>query len=238
MRNRAVLIVVIAILAAMTATAVSRRVYFLDDGGGGDVLWNDNEAYLFINDIQRGYSWSYLWYPVELLKEYFYVVPLPDAQRVNLSVLKVTSTGTEHSMIDEGADTANSPSFYTPFGDQIYAWCLGAICKWTGTNFESVGKSEEQGIGGMSSLSSKEFTHVNGWSKRGFGPAPAAYKFTIKVNDHFEISVDNRLTEKSRTGGVSVDLLRPGRPLEQIYYVEGDPRRVSRAEYEHVFGRH
>ncbi|HXZ39619.1 MAG TPA: hypothetical protein VEG68_02685 [Terriglobales bacterium] len=238
MRRKTMFIAVIVIAAAATVTAASLRIYFLDDSGGGDVLWNTDSAYLFIDNIQRGYRFSYLWYPVEVLGEYFYAVPLPDAQRVHLRVFEVTSGGIQRRTIDEGTDPANSPSFYTPFGGQIYAWCPGVVCRWTGNTFESVGSSEEQNIGGMSGLSSTDFTNVKGWSKRGFGTAPVDYKFTIQVADKFEISVDNRSMIKSRFGGASIELLRPGRPPERIFYLEGNPRRVSRAEYERIFGRH
>jgi hypothetical protein len=59
--------------------------------------------------------------------------------------------------------------------------------------------------------------------------------FTIKADDKFEISVVN--LAKDGSGAVSVDLLRPGLAPERICFLDKHSRRVSTAEYEHLFGR-
>ncbi|MGB0038072.1 MAG: hypothetical protein WBQ00_04175 [Terriglobales bacterium] len=237
MRNKRKLIVVIGIVAAAIAVAASLNTYSINEGGGGRVLWNNNEAYVFVEDIRRGYHFTYLRYPLELLGEYFYWVPDPDVQQVHLVVFKLTSDGIDRHVIDERANTANPPDSYTPMGEEIYAWCPGVVCKWTGTDFKPVDNTEAKRIGGAEGLASRDFTGVSGWSKYTLGSAPAGSRSTIKVDELIEISVDHHAQDRFGHSAISVEVMRPGHAPERIWYIDDRPRTVSRAEYERVFGQ-
>jgi hypothetical protein len=238
MSNKTKRAVAVALLAAMIAVVASFRTYSVISGGGGDVLWNDNEAYVFVEDIQRGYRFRYLTLPVEILGEYFYWVPNPDAQQVHCVVLHVTSTsGIDRRVIDVGTDTALCPNFFTPAGEEIYAWCPGVVCKWTGTDFKPVTDAEAHSIGGLEGLAPREFAHVDGWSKHALGSEAAGSKFTIKVDGKFELLETHHPLDKYGLSSISVEIIHPGQDHpEKIWNVDDSHREVSRAEYVRLFG--
>lgn len=234
MRNKTVLTIAFILCIAAIVVSASFNIYFVIGGGHGDVLWNSDEAYLFSENIQRGYHFTYLEYPFELLGEYFYRVPHTDVEQVHCVVLKVTSSGIDRYVIDVGANTALCPDSYTPIGKEIYAWCPGAVCKWTGTDFKPVTDAEAQSIGGPEGLSRRDFASVHGWSKHSLGPLGS--KFTVRVDDKFELLEDHGSSDKYRNGSVSVGLMRPGRSIERILYLDDKPREVSKQEYESAIG--
>ncbi len=154
----------------------------------------------------------------------------------SLMVVRITPTTVERHVVDPGTGR----DLYTPFEDRIYANCpdIGGLCRWAGDHFERATGEEQRKLDGINRLIQREIDNEKGWSKHGLGPAPVDYKFTIKADDKFELSVSNVVAKKYGYGAVSVDLLRPGQAPERIWYLGGDPRRVSKAEYERVFGRH
>ncbi len=232
--------VAIAILSAAIVAAASLRMYIIVAGGGGYALWNTNEAYLFISVSQRGYHMSYLEYPWEVLKEYFYVVPSHDDDLRSFTVIRVTPSTVERQLVDlKGIAPGSGPDLYTPFEDRIYANCpdIGGLCRWASDHFERATGEEQRKLDGINRLIQRDIDDENGWSKHGLGPAPVDYKFTIKADDKFELSVSNVVAKKYGYGSVSVDLLRPAQVPERIWYLDGNPRRVSKAEYDREFGR-
>jgi hypothetical protein len=240
MRNKTKAMVAIAVLAAAMVAAASLRTYTIVEGGGGYALWNAHEAYLFISVSQKGYHCSYLKYPLEVIGEYLYAVPLPDDNLRSFMVIRITPSTVERHLVDlKGIAPGSGPDLYTPFEDRIYANCpdLGGLCRWAGDQFERATEEEQRKLDGINRLIQKDIDNVNGWSKQGFGPGPINNKVTIKPNDKFELSVANLAADGSGYGAVSVDLLRPSQAPERICYLDGHPRRVNKAKYEHVFGR-
>jgi hypothetical protein len=233
------LAVIAAILGIVVAGFASLKIYFIRDDSAGNLLWNADEAYLFMNVSRRGIRMSYLEYPLVLLKEYLHGVYGPDDQRTSVTVVHVTAAGVEHhvvEMLDE--EQANTPDLYTPFEGGIYANCHGSLCKWTGNKFETATEEEQRQLGGTNHLSAKDIDKsTGGWSKRSFTAASVDYRVAEDVGEKFTLAVRNKLLEPRGHSTVSVDVARPGQPPEPIWQCNGRPRRVSKTEYERAFER-
>ena len=134
MKKRQTLALVAAVVVIAMVALVFGKIYSVQDDGGGTLLWNGNEAYLFMGVSRRGFQIGYLEYPWVLLKALLYGVREPDDQRTSVTVIHVTTAGVEHhvvEMLDE--EQANTPDLHKPFQGGIYANCHGSLCR-LGTN--------------------------------------------------------------------------------------------------------
>jgi hypothetical protein len=204
------------------------QIYYIGGSGDGDLLWNQNEAYLFVHGERRGYHVSYLGYVGELVKEYFGVIDSPNDVKPFTAITKITSSSIERY------ETVGTFDFYTPLGQNIYALHDQApLWKWVGTHFEEASAQDQQALGNAARLPKRDFTDVSGWSAR--------YSITAKIKEQFTIQLDSRpitvavTTLNLADGQVSVDVFRPDHPPEAVFHRNGRPRRVSRTEYERVF---
>ena len=64
MKNRRNTILLIAVLGAAVVIAASFSTYFVRDDSGGEVLWNSDEAYVFVHVATRGLHVTWLGYLV------------------------------------------------------------------------------------------------------------------------------------------------------------------------------
>lgn len=203
-------------------------------GGGGELLWKNNEAYLFMIDRPFGYHLRASELLAEPIKEYFYAPAVPDNDTYALTIIRVTSSGVDRH-IQKSTVGINS---FTPIGDAIYALCPGGICKWSGTQFELLTKEEEIKMGGGDRLINdwKEFTDANGWSKRpiravGSGETPIHGQYSIEFAKQHILMV----TEGNPT---SVDLQRPDKSRETLWFYKQGLSVVSKSKYHGVFDSH
>lgn len=226
LRQRAV----IAIVLIVVALAIFVKLDFIkDEGGGGYILWKDDQAFLFMGGSPIGYRMSVVRYLVEPILELFHAVALPADETSILTVVRITPAGVERS------EQGSIVGYYdiSPIHDQIYARCAGGICVLSGMRFQLLSDWDEQRTG---SLSRTDFESPKGWSRRTIWPAhvgekTAPYEFSISLSDGENLLV--------RGGNpVSVDLLRPNHAPERVWYHEQRTRRVSKAEYEKVFDQH
>ena len=228
---------VIAAVFLIAATVLGfGKIYAIRDDCGGDLLWNADEAYVFMNVARRGFRISYVEYPWVILKELLNGVRGPDDERTSVAVVHITASGVEHhvvEMLDE--EPANTPDFYTPRDAYIYANYHGSLYKWTGNKFEAATEEEQRRLDGTNQLDEKHME--KGWSKRGFGAASTDYQFAVDVGQTFKLEVTNKQPDRSRRSIVSLDVVRPAQAPETIWHLDGRTRRVSRAEYEHAFAR-
>jgi len=118
--------------------------------------------------------------------------------------------------------------------DTIYAGHNDSnLWKWTSTHFEKAGIDEQKKLKGVEGLSKKDFTDMNDWSAR--------YSLTSNIKEEFPITLGGKsMTVQVTTlslgaGEVSVDLLRHDLPAEMLFHRSGQPRRVSRSEYQQNF---
>lgn len=220
-----------AILALLLLVIVLSflHVYYIGGSGDGDLLWNGNEAYLFVHGERRGYHVSYLGYLPELVKGYFGVIGSPDDESQFTLVIRMTPSKTER------CEEKGEFHYFTPINNNIYAGHNDEnLWKWTGSHFEKASIEEQRKLSGIQRLSNKDFNDANGWSGR--------YSITSKIKEQFPITLGgSQLTLEVTTlnlseGDVSVDVMRPNRPPETIFNRNGQPRRVRKSEYERAFG--
>ena len=194
----------------------------------GVLLWRDGEAYLLIGDATAGFRLSVLEYILALVKEYFHAVQLPNDKTSSFAMMKITPSGVERY-----EDKMTKLSRVTPVSEEIYAGCLQGICKWTGTQFETISKDEEKGIGGETRLTDEDFSNIDGWSRRRVWSSLKEqqiqpYNFSADLKDGTTLVV-------SGYNPVFIDLLRSGHSSERIWYNKAGTRMVSPSEYQRTF---
>jgi hypothetical protein len=235
MKSKMLIVALLLVLGIVVALPLVKFHFIKSDGGGGYLLWKNDEAYLFLYDRPFGYRLSGVEWLMEPVKEFFYAPATPVDDASHLTIVRVTPSSVGRSM-EESALNLNS---FTPLGGTIYSTCPGGVCKWTGAQFELVSDEEERKMGGLKQLmlnDRTELTSTDGWSKRlirAVGPeeAPVHGQFSIGVGNQIKIFV----TEGNPT---SVDLQRPGKPDERIWYYKRGTSLVSEAKYKSVFQSH
>ena len=234
-----ILVALVFLIAAVSLVAAAfSKIYYLRQYAGGSLVWHRDEAYLFLFESRVGYRIHYVEYPWVLLGEYLNSPPFPDDHRFLLTVIRVTPSAVERRVVEFGDSDGIFPRNLTPFGERIYARCPGDIlCKWTGIDFEAATEEEQRDLDGVHRLDAAVDGELNGWSKRGVGPAPHD-QFAVDVGRQFALSVKNGATNKREQPKISIDVLRPGQPSERIWYHDGTPGYVSQMEYESKFGNH
>lgn len=254
-KKASIAITILVILLAAIGAASVLRIYLIREDSGGDVLWNANEAYLFIGVARRGANVSYLEYPWMLFREYVGGVPAPNNERGSVTVIHVGPSGVEQNVVEVAdASPGSGPGEYTPFEGRIYANCpeIGGLCRWAGNHFELATEDESKrlvsssfpGVEAWSNrvfgLTSRPFDNVAGWSKHGIGAGPAnvCARFSADVGGQFTLSEKSAPVDHTGYAAVSVYIQRPGQAPERIWYLDGHPRRISRAEYQRVFALH
>ncbi len=238
MRNRTKWIIAAAVLAIALGSC---KIYNLRERAGGSVLWNADEAYLFIFVTREGLPVSFLRYPWFFIKGRLGAVDLPDDESRSLVVMRVTSSGVEHHPVKvEGREPASGPGMFTPLEGRIYANypALGGLCWWAGDHFEQATQEERLRLDGIDRLTVPDIDNgEGGWSRRGFGIGPVDNTFRIEVGEEFGLSVTDVAPTPNGTGNgsVSIDLLYPGKAPKRIWEFDARMALVSRTEYQHIF---
>lgn len=224
-------LVIAAVLVAITLVLSIEVNFVKDESSSGLVLWKGDVAYFFLGTAALGYRFRVFDYALEPLRQYVRA-PTPASDNTSaLSIIRVTSAGLERYE----PKSSLSLSRVTPLSNAIYADCGVGPCKWTGTEFHLVSEAEGKEIGGESQLTSDDFSNVNGWSRRRFWCWPVGYRlqpyaFSLTLKDGTKLTV---------SGGnpVAINLQRPGRPVENVWYHKQETRTVSLEKYELTFRR-
>jgi hypothetical protein len=231
-----IILLAIALLILWAIIAFPHTNFYLirASGGGGELLWRNNEAYLFLYDAPDGYRLTGASLLAEPIREYFFAPAIPDSRKIAVTILHVTPSGVEHYV--QNSEVAIES--FTPIAGAIYAHCPGGICEWTGAQFELIKADEEHQMVGETHLSSdwNEFSDAKGWSKRkvrSTGPTETRIhgQFSIQINEQLGIFV-------TEGNPCSVELRRPGHSSERIWYYKRGTSIVSKSTYEGVFGVH
>ena len=233
-------IIVLLVVLAVTATILARlRMYYVKSGAIANLLWNSNEAYVFINDFRSGYSFSYLGYLSEVVREVFpFGASPPERQHFCMIVLHITPETTERHVVDNFH--AGSPPFVV--GQNIYAGNLSAETgptKWSGTYFEPMTSEEYKAVqdaqhGGGIPIS-PSYDNFGGWSRRMVdvvSPESDA-KITMEI-------AGKQLSLLAHSGAKDheayIDVTRPGQPPDRMWHLNERSQRVSKATYNQIFG--
>ena len=146
MKTIVVITIVILVLGAIITFPYMNFRLIRASGGGGELLWENNEAYLFLYDAPDGYRLTGASLLVEPIREYFHAPAFPDNRKIALTILHITASGVER--YEQSSEVAIES--FTPIADAIYADCPGGICKWTGSNFKLIkADAEHQAVEGV-----------------------------------------------------------------------------------------
>lgn len=227
-----ILVRTLLLTVALVVVFVSsvKTLYFTDDSAKATLLWNANEAYIFVNEGELGYRVSYLEYIGEFLKEYFMGTPQVNDKRFSVIVLHLTSASIQRNEIDN-----IDFDLFTPIEGTIYANHEGALWKWSGTHFVRTSAEEQQRLGGFGTLSASNWTNVHGWSRRCGILSQSEREVTLPLT-----LGGKPLTILSKQGpgrDQSLDLLRPNQASERIFYAGNRARKISKSEYEQTFAK-
>jgi hypothetical protein len=225
------------LLAGVVALLALLHVYVVRDDGGAYLLWNGHDADLFVCNSPRGFRISYLRYPWVILEQYLNAPPLPDNEKMSAAVIHVTSSAVERYDLDV-PEGSIPPSIQTPIAGEIYANCEGSLCKWAGTHFEPASEEERRRLDGLDRLIPNDIDGgANRWSKRSIGYALHDYQFSVGLGQDVTLKAELTNTQKAAYSKSSVYVLRTGKAPQRIWYLDGYPKSVSRAEYNQLFQR-
>ena len=233
MRKHWKILAAICVIVAAISYAYPFRLYYIREDGGGQVLWNANEAYLFMEVVRRGYQVSYSEYPLAVLSEWLGGVQRPTGQRVFLWVIHVTPSGVERHLAWVQTETGGVPHSFTPMGDSIFTFCNGVLCKWSDNQFIKATANEEKEIGGIEHLSRDLDGPINGWTKRGIGAVSGDVQFSAQVGAGLTVRVMQGNVYKSTTATVVIE--RSGQRAQEVWHLNGSPQRIGKREYDREF---
>jgi hypothetical protein len=222
-------------IAGFMIFVVFFKLYYLRADSGGLLVWNSNEAYLFATVAHRGVRVRLLEYPWVAFKEFVRAPPIPDDHLSSLTLFRITESGVERYPAKVSAQPGDIPDFFTPVGQVIYANCQGTVCKWVGDHFENGTLDEQKKFDGINHLAPDIDSSINGWSKRGVGAASADSQYSVEIGKQLTITVKQGNVYRSVTDSATVTLQRDHQPPQQLWHVDGQPRRVSKREYEKAF---
>src|ERR1035438_6807085 len=95
------MIAVVIVLGLAVSALVWPRVYYVEKGAVGDVIWNSTEAYVFIKVYQYGHTFSYLGYVGEVVREIFpFGASQPEKKRNYAIVLHITPEAIQRYSFD------------------------------------------------------------------------------------------------------------------------------------------
>jgi hypothetical protein len=80
-------IITVATIAVVLACAIYAdlfHIYTLRDDNGGTILWNANEAYLFMSVARRGYRLSWPAYVADAIGQLFVTLPGGPARKSSM----------------------------------------------------------------------------------------------------------------------------------------------------------
>jgi hypothetical protein len=225
-------------VVAISCVAVTIIVFFFqlhlvrDWAEDSALLWNSEEAYLFVGWPRSGYHFTCFEYLLAYVPGYFGVPRTYDDNRLSTIVIRITRSSAERYVVDD-LDGVGFRA-YIPHSKVIYAYNGGAaLWKWVGTDFEQASPEEQQGVplNEIALLSSKDFTSVDGWSAR--------HSLT-SWPPQLEIELGGEpvtLLVKLASSGdeLSLDLQHRGGAPQRILHVERKLHLVSKSEYDRIF---
>jgi hypothetical protein len=237
-------LIVLLVLAGIFLILTYPKIYVVRGSAGGGLYWNANEALLFMIGGSDGAHMSYPRYAFDPLLQSLRFVRPPDDERCSHSVvIRVTDKDVQRYETDlyRYAEEPYCGYGFAVFEGRIYVGYLAQdkLWKWSGSHFEPVASEEVRAFHASRAnpkpdLHPWEFDNVDGWSMRAFGQTPPNYQLVLNGQPVTLVSSGETWPPKP----LSVDLSRPGQAPQRIWTFDGRPRRVSRAEYEHMFGQH
>lgn len=224
--------IILLILISAAVVIAQVQVYRVRNNSDEELLYSNDEAYLFIGVSSRGYRLNGLQYLFSLAKDRVGGVTLPEDIHSSIVVLRLAPNEVQRYTVDDIA-----LDFYAPFENRIYANGHGKLWRWAGTHFELVNSEEKQRLEHTGLTLDASFTNLGGWSKqqslthRRIGKS----EFPMTVGGTpitLVVDVGYKASE------ASIVLRRPGQSDERLWYLSEKTRSISKPEYEKLFVKH
>lgn len=199
------------------------------------LLWNGDEAYLFVGWGRSGYHFTGFEYLFSYIPAYFGVPRTVDDNRLSMLVFRITPAAVQR-YVTEPYQMYRGFLAYIPRDKTIYAYDGGAMLwKWAGTDFETVTPEEQRTLvfDQNALTSNKDYTNMDGWSSRhslAMWPPTSVIELQGK-----RVTL---LTESKESGReVSIELQLPGKPPQTILRTKTAWHLISKSAYQRMFSR-
>ena len=230
---------VLAVLAILVV--LFAPVYYIRDEAGANLIWNSDQAYVFITVVHRGYRMNCLRLFGAFVKE---LIPFetfsPDDLSSSVIVFRIAPGNLQRFDFDNM--NLDSPD---GIGQNIYVVNREnnvGLLKWSDDHFERT-STEEQNAFRTAHSSGKIpagpiYENIDGWSKSGVAGKPSMLsgeedaKIVIRVNGSATTLVMN---SGFITHQAFIDLIRPDETSQRIWHLDQRTHRVNRTEYQKTF---
>ncbi len=237
-RKRIFVAVTIVVIMSL---AYFYRLYAVRESNIGAVLWNSDEAYVFLHVVRQGYDMSSLRYPWVLFKAVaiggFAAAEGPDEINASVIVIHITPSGVERHEVDVPHEQLGTgPHMYTPIDDHIYANfpAIGGLCRWAGDHFELATREERERL--HNELIEPDIDGgTRDWSKRRFSTGLFNGAITAEVGQKVRIFVQVSGRSKSSEGQVVVTLDEVDKKPQTLWTFDARRGLISTSEYRRLF---
>ena len=223
------------LVGALVLIGLSFPLHLVGDSvQGGVLMWNSDEAYLFLGWGCAGYRITGFEYLFSNIPAYFGVPRTVDDNRLSMVVIRITPTGVER-YVTAPYQMYHPFLAYTPRGKTIYASDGGAaLWKWAGTHFEKLSPEEQQKVAVDQTVfsPSEDYTNVSGWSSRhSVASWPSEFKIELQGKPV------TFLTKQNSSGKeLSIELRLPSGASQMALHVKRDFHLVSKSQHGRAFG--
>src|SRR5579871_2492694 len=211
-----------AVVVVLLLASCLIQLHFVIDGGGVTAFQKNDDVYLFVGEGHTGWRFPAIQYPFAIMASYLNVAfPSSDTSGRGL-VLRVSPQGVQRFPGNREGTKPLNYSELTPFGEDFYALCPGAVlCKWNGRSFAPA-TADEQNWLPLSQLhrGSYEGQPINGWTAHALSLAPGSH-FEFRLSGSRIVSVRNQ----SRNFGYPspiIELQESGLSPQILFRPEGD----------------
>lgn len=223
------------LVGALVLVGLFFPVHLLGDSvQDGVLMWNSEEAYLFLGWGRSGYRLTGFEYLLSYIPAYFGVPRTVDDNRLSMIVIRIDPTGVQR-YVAEPYQMDHPFLAYVPRGKTIYASDGGAVLwTWAGTHFEKLSPEEQQKLAVDQTVFSpgEDYTNVSGWSSRhSVASWPSEFKIELQGKP-----VTFLTKQKSSGKELSIELRLPSGASQMALHVKRDLHVVSKSEYGRAFG--
>jgi hypothetical protein len=237
-RSLIILAVVIVLLVLLTYP----KVYVVRGAmNGGTIFWNANQALIWVSERSDGLHAGYIRYELDPFFTALGLVRQPSDQHCSKTVLiRITDTDVQTFDTDLYRYPEERYCDFTLqlFKGQFYAVAWPKFWKWSGNQFirstpqEYGAYATAAAAGELESQSSWKFDNVDGWSMRAFGQGLPEYDLTLGGRPLTILFSGASWPPKPEF----IDLVRAGQAPQRVWALDAEPHRVSKSDYERIFG--
>ena len=217
--------VALALIAVLTA---HNRYLLWGWETGTQLLWNDKEAYLFINTRQAGWGGNDLRYSWKFLRAALGESTIDDL-RSTVIVFHFVGDRIEKRVVHD----VHSPELH-PFDGQFYGKVNGVFSRWTGHDFAPASGDEQRRLL-AAGFRIGDVRNPLGWSRNvmllAFG-RPRHCHALPDATDGRQLCFDANF---SSSGRQTVELQLPRGRRQSLWSIDGTLHKISRREYEATF---